>query len=91
MIAILKSTVFYLKTWLHWLPDRDSLLLILSFNRGHCSAGYAVVPLLSFDPGPGDAGHVRSQVPSEAEEGSVFSIKVCLVDSVRMTVSQWVT
>lgn len=90
LIAILKSTVFYLKIWLHWLSDRDSFLLILSLNCGHRSAGSAVVPLLSFDPSPGDAGHIRAQVPSEAEEGSVFSIKVSLMsmDSVRKTFSQ---
>ena len=88
MIAVLKSTISYLKTWSHWLPDRYSLANPIP-NQGHCSAGSAVGPSLSFDPSLEDASYIRSKVPSEAEEGSVFSIKVSLMPmvSVRMTFS----
>lgn len=62
----LKSTIFYPKICLHWLPDRVSHSNPIP-NRGHCSAGSAAVPSLSFGPSPWDASYIHSQLPSEAE------------------------
>ena len=75
LIAILKPTLFYLKTCLHGLPDRCACSNLVP-SWGHGSAGSA------FWPQPWRCWFTRRQVPSEVEEGSVFSINVSFMSMV---------
>ena len=75
LIAVLKPTLFYLKTCLHGLPDRCACSNLVP-SWGHGSAGSA------FWPQPWRCWFTRRQVPSEVEEWSVFSINVSFMSMV---------
>lgn len=75
MIAVLKPTLFYLKTCLHGLPDRCACSNLVPTS-------VMAQLVLPFDTNPGDVGSPGRQVPSEVEEWSVFSINVSFMSMV---------